>query len=436
MTVNGQNYFANMVQAPQILQGSPNYNVEVSEGQTPPGEFYPAQWLPTVLDENRLAGSAYVLMPGKVVSYDANKRLIPAGLAMDYNDYFTAYQTSIGTAAIPATPTSGEIATAKTAAEAAQVQAHVYKQDDVKFGVIGANGAPVLEDDIVAEGILDNLEGSYAQSAVRNGVTDPIGIMRYSALMAPGSNPSDPTTFTKHAYDTGGARAYTRWAYIQVPVVEVNTRREPCTVGDNKHRMRIYNEGAVSIVDAAGTAITFDYGDGLGAVALKQKHSFTDVAGVDGDPTYFMVQGRTVLFNGAIPATWHVEYVPKVDLPFTCVKQGTVGTATTLYDSMIVNPIATFVGEEVGFDYDSNFALTSGITPNAYNRTVGRILDIKNGSNDDLKLVRSYFRDFGLWQEQPGSSTDGRNTQLSIVNAPKHIVRIAVNFESNFSVIA
>src|ERR1035437_7921746 len=83
MSVNGRNYLANHQVAPQILQGTPNYNVEVSEGQNPPGEFFPAAYLPVVVSENRLMGSGYVLMPGKVISLDGNKRLIPAGLAMD-----------------------------------------------------------------------------------------------------------------------------------------------------------------------------------------------------------------------------------------------------------------------------------------------------------------------------------------------------------------
>jgi len=434
MSVNGQNYFANMVQAPQILQGSPNYNVEVSEGQTPPGEFYPAQYLPTVLSENRLAGSAYVLMPGKVVAYDSAKRLVPAGLAMEYSEYKAAFDAHITSNASDASaPTATDISNAKADSTVTAKNLTTFNRQDIEFGVISADGAPVIDGDIWNEMIVDNLD---TFTAGQSAFTDPVGIMRYSALMAPGSNPSNPTTFTKHAYDTGGARAYTRWAYIQVPVVEVNTRRELATEGDNKHRMRIYSDGAIKIVRANGDPVELDYGDGLGAVELKQKHSFTDVEGVDGEPTYFTVLGRTVLFNGAIPADWYVEYAPKVDLPFTCVKYGTPGQATTLYDSMITNPISTFVGEQVGFDMNSNFAMQADITANGYNRTVGRILDIKNGSNDDLKLVRSYFRDSGLWQEQPGSATDGRNTQLSIVNAPKHIVRIAVNFESNFSLIA
>src|ERR1035437_5375734 len=79
----GRNYLANMVGAPQILQGTPNYNVEVAEGQVPPGEFYPAQYLPAVISENRLAGSAFVLMPGKVVCLDQDTRLVPAGLVAE-----------------------------------------------------------------------------------------------------------------------------------------------------------------------------------------------------------------------------------------------------------------------------------------------------------------------------------------------------------------
>lgn len=434
MSTKGQNYFANMVKAPQILQGSPNYDIEVSDGQTPPGEFYPASYLPTVLSENIMAGSAYVLMGGKVVSYDRNKRLIPAGLAMDYVLYKEAFDADITANAVDAdAPTAAEITTAHAAAVTARgSNLKKYTTRDEEFGVVGLDGNMVQADDVVAESMLNNLD---TFTAGQNAVTDPVGIIRYSKLMAPGTNPSDPTTFTKHAYDTGGAAAYSRWCYVQVPVVEVNVRREPTVEGDTKHRIRLYaDESGVSITDADGVAITHDYGDGLGAVPIKQLHTLTDIATVEGDPTYFALVGRTLLFNGIIPADWYVNYTPKVDLPFTCLKMTDSSVVGT--DSAILDANAAFIGEEVGFDLNSDFALASGITPNGYNRKVGRILDLKNGSNDDLKLVRTYFRDYGLWQEQPGSATDGRNTQLSIINAPKWIVRIAVNFESNFSVIA
>ena len=59
---------------------------------------------------------------------------------------------------------------------------------------------------------------------------------------------------------------------------------------------------------------------------------------------------------------------------------------------------------------------------------VGNILDVTAGSPQDLKLVLSHFRDLGLTSEAPGYATDGRNTQLTIANAPVYIARIAVNF--------
>jgi hypothetical protein len=389
MSVNGQNYFANMVAAPQILQGAPSYNVEVSEGQTPPGEFYPAQYLPIVQDEERIAGSGFVLMPGKVVAYDSNKRLIPAGLGQDFTNEV-------------ALATSGVIK---------------YGALDTKHGVVAPDNAYAQADDFVAPAMI----------AAGITVTNPVGIMRYAALMAPGSNPSNPTTFTKHAYDTGGARAYSRWCYIQVPVVEINTRREACVVGDNKHRMRLY-------ADESATKIAILDAGNLAVATCVRVASLNGVDGVAGDPTFFTVQGRTVLFNGVLPADWKVEYEPKVDLPFTCIKYSDGADPVVTYDSAILNPNTALLGQDVCFDIESNFKIQgTTIDANGYNMTVGRILDYKNGSNDDLKLVRTYFRDSGLWQEQPGSATDGRNTQLSIVNAPKWIARIAVNFESSFS---
>ena len=377
MSIQGRNYLANHQVAPQIIQGTPNYNVEVSEGQNPPGEFYPAGYLPVVISENRLMGSGYVLMPGKVISLDGNKRLIPAGLAMDVR------------------------------AEKAAPGATAYKEYsalDVENGIVGLDGAFVQAGDSV----------TLPMVAANLKVTEPIGIMRYSALTAPGSDPSNPATFYKHAYDTGGARAFSRWCYIQVPVVEVNKRIETVAVGVTSHRIALYPGGAI-VVKKGGVAQFTAAGSVKGIANMMTPSA--------GAPTEYSLVGRTLLFNGVTDAGWTIEYTPKMDLPFTSL---TIDKGSDIVDGNSLN-VSDFIGETLGYDLDSNFRfMDAGVTTDTFK--VGRILDVKNGSNEDLKLVRTYFRDFGLWQEQPGYATDGRNTQLSIANAPKYIARIAVNF--------
>lgn len=380
-TLNGTNYMANHQVAPQILQGTPNFNVEVSEGQTPPGEFFPAPYLPIVISENRLMGSGYVLMPGKVIALDGNKRLIPAGLAMDVR--------KIKAAAVPlADP---------------YVSAYrKYSSLDVQNQTIGLSGTFVSDGDEVAQTLVDhNLKA-----------TEPVGIMRYSALQAPGSDPSNPATFYKHSYDTGGVRAFTRWCYIQVPVVEVNKRVETIASGVTNHRITLY----------PGTALTIKKSGVVQFATLGSVKALPNMlVQTTGVPTQYAMLGRTILFNGVTDAGWTVEYTPKLDLPFTSM---TIDTGANIVDNNSLQ-ISDFIGEVVGYDIESNFRFM-GATTDQFK--VGRILDMKLGVNEDLKLVRTYFRDFGLWQEQPGYATDGRNTQLSIANAPKYIARIAVNF--------
>ena len=370
----GVNYLANLVPAPQILQGTPNYNVEVSEGQNPPGEFYPAPYLPVLLSENRLAGSGFVLMPGKVVTLDGNKRLVPAGFGKLVNKEI-------------ATPTSG----------AGLIK---YTSLDTQMGVIGANGTFVADgDDAVVE------TAANLATAAGGQIADvPVGIMRYSALMAPGSDPSNPATFYKHAYDTGGARAFSRWAYIQIPVVETAARTEVIPTGATTYRVKVYFTGNLTF-----TGLT---------PAHKGIGSMLTAPTVPGVADQYSILGRTILFNGAVPDGVSVTYTPTVLTPFQALQ--VTGPLTS---------INQLIGKAVSFDNNSNFVVDGSSQDLGYN-VVGRILDTKKGQNDDLKLVRSYFRDMGLWQEQPGSATDGRNTQLSIVNAPSYIVRIAVNFNS------
>ena len=395
------NYYANHQIAPQILQGTPSFNVEVGEGNNPPGDFFPAAYLPTVQSENRIGGSNFVLMPGKVIAYDTNKRLIPAGLAWDKKNYDVEYAATVGIDSVKA-------------AAASLVAGIKYTAKDVDAGVIDAQGQFVQTDDVVAD----------SMKAAGLGVTVPIGYMRYSALQANGSDPNDPSTWYKHAYDTGGARAYSRQYYIQVPIVEINARIEAVREGVMSHRIALYNTGSVTL-----------YKNGVlqGAVTQMATPGLMTVL-ASGDPTQFAVVGRTVFFNSAAPATYTVKYTPKTDLPFACLKANNVGDIAIDADglSSAFGPSA-YYGQTVGYDIDSNYCLYSATDAGLVTGTngaekIGRILDIKSGASKDLALVRTYFRDFGLWQEAPGSATDGRNAILSIANAPKYIARIQVNF--------
>lgn len=398
---NGTNYFGTHLGAPQVLQGTPNYSVEVSEGCNPPGEFYPATYLPTVVSENRLQGSAYVLMPGKVIAFDKQKanrngRLVTAGLAYDFAEYCVAE------AAVPA---SG-------------VGVNKYSQLCVDNGVIGLDGARVAAGDEVAADIF----AAAAQFPITDIATGegaftlPIGIMRYSSLMAPGTDPSNPATFYKHAYDTGGARAFSRWAYIQIPVLEVNDRIESIAQGVTSHRIALYHTGALTIT---------------GNPTLKATPNlFTAPAGATADQ--YAIVGRTIMFNGPVAAAVTVTYTPVVDTPFTCLKVKTSNGAAVAANGSNAVISSQLIGEAVTFDYGSNYVLKDlAAYANAggcANYNIGRILDVKNGSDKDLALVLTWYRDAGLWQEQPGSATDGRNTQLALTNAPRYVARIAVDF--------
>jgi hypothetical protein len=374
----GMNYFANHVGAPQILQGTPNYNVELGEGINPPGDFYPAFYLQTVVSENRIGGSYYVLMPGKVIAFDSARRLIGAGLAKD----FLANAGNSGA--------NGTIA---------------YGDNDTTAGMTNAAGGLITSGAKVAA----------AMYTAGLSVTDPIGIMRYSALMAPGTDPSDPSTFWRHQYDTGGARAFSRWAYIQVPIVETNVREEAIVKDSRDYRIALYPDTAGVTFYVAGVAAT-----GMVQVANMSKLTMLTGAAASGTPTQYCVTGRTYFFNTVAPTSFSVRYTPKLDLPFCSLKSaGATGVITSANEW----GMAKYIGKTVSYDTDSNFILSSG-----GDNLIGRILDVKEGSSKDLALVRTYYRDMGLWQEQPGSATDGRNAILSIANAPRYIARIAVQF--------
>lgn len=398
--MKGQNYFADFVKAPQIIQGTPNYNVEVGEGNNPPGDFYPAPYLKVAVSENIIGGTNFVLMPGKVIAFDSAKRLIGAGLAADFKAFKTAYEGNGGDAA------------AKLAAGRAAATIK-YDAADVQAGIRNAQGNFAVADALVVESM-------YFAGL---NVTDPIGIMRYTARQASGSDPYDPSSFYKHNYDTGPARAFTRWGYIQIPVVEVNERAMAIGLNASDVRLDLYME--------VGEVPSFYKGGVEQTLTLKTNPTLFSAAATAGVPTEYAMVGRTIFINEPVGTSdWEVRYTPKVDLPFSCLKysygSGKIVGSTDVTDGVAQVTIGDFIGKVVGFDTDSNYQISG--TAGCSTEKIGRILDVKLGSSKDLALVRTYMRDFGLWQEAPGSATDGRNAILSIANAPKYIVRIAINF--------
>lgn len=389
MGFKGNNYFAAFEKAPQIIQGTPSYDIEVGDGINPPGDFYPAHYLPVVQSENRIGGSNYVLMPGKVITYDTNKRLVGAGLILD---------KALG----------------------AGSRLIKYKQADVDAGVRNAavTGFAAVGDEVYTNMIAADIDV----------ISDPIGFIRYSALQAAGTNPGDPSTFFKHNYDTGSARAYSRSAYIQVPVVEINTRAEKMVVGAKEHRIALYQDSnAVTFFDVTNPSSPVQ--KTLTAVATPTALT-PPVSGTL--PTAFAQIGRTLLFNYTLPANWEVRYTPNVALPFACLKvdygSGKIIGSSDSTNGILAKGVADLIGQKIGFNTNSDYQIWG--TAGASTQKIGRVLDVKSGSSKDLALVRTYFRDFGLWQEGPGSATDGRNAILSIANAPKYIVRIKVNFDA------
>ena len=389
----GTNYFSQFEKAPQIIQGTPSYDVEVGDGINPPGSFFPAWYLPTAVSENRIGGSNFVLMPGKVITYDTNKRLVGAGLILD--------KANASGSRILKYTAADVAASVRNAANTSVVTAG----DEVYTGM-AATGIDVID--------------------------APIGYIRYSALQAAGTDPNDPSTFFKHNYDTGGSRAYSRKGYIQVPIVEINQRAEALTAGAKEHRVALYTSATGDVsgltfhdVTTAGSPVTK-------TLTLVASPALLTAPASGTVPTRYAVIGRTILFNYELPTKWEVRYTPYVAIPFACLKVDygsgkIIGTGQTA-NAQVAYGVSDLIGKTVGYNINSDYQV-SGSTGCSTTK-LGRILDLKEGKSADLALVRTYFRDFGLWQEGPGSSTDGRNAILSIANAPRYIARIATNFEA------
>lgn len=155
-------------------------NFEYSEGIRPAGSFMPAEYLPSVRF-NVYFEEHVVLSGGKIVAFDSNGAIVPAGLRADL-------------AAETALAGDGLIR---------------YTQIDVDRGVLNASGNLVALDERVAASMIVETMG----------VSNPIGLSSYNYWTHPGGNGENPAQFNVQNFSLQNKVAFVTDYVVQVPIV-------------------------------------------------------------------------------------------------------------------------------------------------------------------------------------------------------------------------
>jgi len=153
-------------------------NFEFSEGIRPAGEFMPAPYLASVRFSTYFE-EHFVISGGKVVSFDSNGYIVPAGLALDI-------AAGVGNGV------------------------NEYAQVDVDRGVFNANGVLV----VVGEKVADSM--------ITAGITvsNPIGLSSYNYWTNPGGNGENPAQYNIMNFNLQNKVVFVTDYVVQVPTVE------------------------------------------------------------------------------------------------------------------------------------------------------------------------------------------------------------------------
>lgn len=172
-------------------------NFEYSEGIRPAGNFMPAPYLPSVRF-NRYFEEFIVLSGGKVVAFDSNGDIVPAGLRKQAALYKADFDAN------------GEVSAD------ALVQT-LYAAEDIARGVINSAGVAAVLNEPVVKSMFDIATGAPLAEIVE--ISMPIGVSSYNYWAHPGGDGENPALFNKMNFNLQNKVAFLTDYVLQVPVV-------------------------------------------------------------------------------------------------------------------------------------------------------------------------------------------------------------------------
>lgn len=380
--------------------------VEHSEGIRPHGEFRPAAWLP-VQFYDKYFEDWYVTMPGKILSFDNQGRVVPA-------------QYGLATADI------------------------TYTADDVSAGVIDVRTGAAL---------LSAATGTFAVSGVTDmmgtgvtlAVSHPVGVAPYPFWQWAGDGSANddgfnPAYYRNHNYNQQHRTAILCDYVLELPLVPATVTAQAITETSNAANISTM-VALGNLPVAKNTARTpFTFAEGVGAPG--------DVA------TKFLYEMDTAA-EVTSTGDWHVNLTTGVITVYSAASIGATDY-TLVYSHYASAPTGSNVskfacalgdlsaGDFLKCNVDSNWVLaTSVLTGNAttgdeFNVIMGQVLEVEDLLGKDyLDRVRTAYDPAigtsatgalpgtaGQLDQMPGSATGGVPDKVAWAGAANLVVRV------------
>ena len=386
--------------------------VEHSEGVRPHGEFKPAAWLPVQFFD-KYYEEHFVVMPGKVLAFDNDGRVVPAGLALATSLVYTA--TDVAAGVIDVT-TGAALTAAKT----------VDLSSAITF--LGRTGVDLT-------------------------VSKPVGVAPYAMWQWAGDSSaaddgSNPAGYRQHNHNLQHQVAILCDYVLELPLVPFKQVAE--NLDENTH------SGNVAVLDALANiplaTITDRTEPVIGGTDAALKALFVNrvetAAEVDaaGDWHLDLTTGLISVFSGSNLS------VSAGDLTLTYYHYDTAVTAASAFASAS-GPLKA--GDFVKVDVNSNFVLanpepsvvadvdganTMLLRTNigdTFADIVGQVIEVESAAKGALDKVRTAYNPplgtdasgslpgyAGQMDQMPGSATGGVSDKVHYAGAADLVVRI------------
>ena len=371
--------------------------VEHSEGIRPHGEFKPAAWLPVQFFD-KYYEEHFVVMPGKVLAFDNDGRVVHAQYA----------------------PSTVEIE---------------YTAADVTAGTINVkDGLPVEAGDI-GKFAVSTVDEFMGRSGVALAVSKPVGVAPYAMWQWAGDSSAlddgfNPAAYRNHNHNLQHQVAILCDYVLELPLVPFKEAAENLTQASH---------------DAATDIATLDPVQNTPVASITARTPIT-IGGAGSEPDLF-VNRRETLAEVKAAGDWHIDVATGVISVFTASTLGAItpgnlyvtyhhyDTAVTAVSKFACASGPLVAGDFVVCDANSNFVKAGG--SDDFRDIVGQVLEVESAAKDALDKVRTAYNPAigtdasgslpgyaGQMDQMPGSATGGVSDKVHYAGAADLVVRI------------
>ena len=392
-------------------------DVEYAEGIRPHGNFKPAAWLPVQFYE-KFYENWIVIMPGKVIAFDNNDRVVPAGLRLSGATIsYTTNDITAGTIDV----TTGAACTATS----------------------------VTNSPITLSGVTTYLGGTDTLT-----ISHAVGVASHPILQWSGDSSAyddgtNPVGFKYHNYSMQNLITLLCDYELKLPVVPAITSAENMTRGTFTEASSQQTFSAFSNLPVAKntqrTPITFADGtlSDSATVFLNQKDTAAEVI-ASGDWHIDLTTGVVTIYATSQIAAGNVYTVT-----YSNYASAPTGSNVSVFACVLGNPVA---GDFLKYNVDSNLVVatplpvygTSLDTDDAdltwnyddFSVIMGQVLEVETEPLDYLDKVKTAYSTLGSsgagafpgyagqMDQMPGSATGGVSALVHYAGAADKVAKV------------